>query len=72
MARLETLIPGGTAENPIDFAGQAQQAQLTNTIDDSNAAGRPQLSVWTGSQADYNALVAAGNTDPNTIYFTPN
>ena len=48
-----------------DTSALADVSTLSNTVDDSNETTN--LSLWTGTQAEYDALTTR---DPRTLYFT--
>lgn len=67
MADITTFYPGGAANAAIPHATEA------NVVDDQNNA--VSLQLWTGTQAQYNALATTASPpgpgyDANTIYYT--
>lgn len=65
MADISQFYPGGNANHAVPHATEAVEA---NQLDDQNVATA--IEVWSGTQAQYDALVAAGTTDARTLYFT--
>ena len=67
MPDVKTFYPGATAGNPINNATDAAlatTATVGNSVDDQNQT--PNALVWTGTAAEYAAIVAK---DANTLYF---
>lgn len=54
---ITNFFPGGE-NHPIDLA------EAVDRIDGLGA-----VRMWTGTETAYQAIVAAGNIDPNTLYF---
>jgi|TARA_B100001094_G_scaffold312483_1_gene349201 hypothetical protein len=68
MPDVKTFYPGATASNTINNSTDAAIAVVGNTVDDQNQANNAK--VWTGTAAQYQALVTAGTVDADTLYFT--
>ena len=68
MPDVKTFYPGATASNTINNSTDAAIAVVGNTVDDQNQANNAK--VWTGTAAQYQALVTAGTIDADTLYFT--
>jgi len=68
MPDVKTFYPGATASNTINNSTDAAIAIVGNTVDDQNQANNAK--VWTGTAAQYQALVTAGTVDADTLYFT--
>tara|TARA_E500000081_G_scaffold20583_1_gene24006 strand:- start:2047 stop:2259 length:213 start_codon:yes stop_codon:yes gene_type:complete len=68
MPDVKTFYPGATASNTINNSTDAAIAVVGNTVDDQNSANNAK--VWTGTAAQYQALVTAGTVDADTLYFT--
>jgi hypothetical protein len=68
MPDVKTFYPGATASNTINNSTDAAIALVGNTVDDQNQANNAK--VWTGTAAQYQALVTAGTVDADTLYFT--
>ena len=68
MPDVKTFYPGATASNTINNSTDAAIAVVANTVDDQNQANNAK--VWTGTAAQYQALVTAGTVDADTLYFT--
>ena len=67
MPDVKTFYPGATAGNPINNSVDASNAIVATNIDDQNQT--PNALVWTGTAAQYTALVNAGTINPDTLYF---
>tara|TARA_R110002124_G_scaffold287032_2_gene469979 strand:- start:1280 stop:1495 length:216 start_codon:yes stop_codon:yes gene_type:complete len=65
---VKTFYPGATAVNTINNSTDAAIAVVGNTVDDQNQANNAK--IWTGTAAQYQALVTAGTVDADTLYFT--
>ncbi len=68
MPDVKTFYPGATASNTINNSTDAAIALVGSTVDDQNQANNAK--VWTGTAAQYQALVTAGTVDADTLYFT--
>ena len=68
MPDVKTFYPGATASNTINNSTDAAIAVVGNSVDDQNQANNAK--VWTGTAAQYQALVTAGTVDADTLYFT--
>ena len=68
MPNVKDFYPGATSVNTINNSTDAAIAVVGNTVDDQNQANNAK--IWTGTQAQYNALVTAGTVDADTLYFT--
>jgi len=68
MPDVKTFYPGATASNTINNSTDAAIAVVGNTVDDQNQANNAK--IWTGTAAQYQALVTAGTVDADTLYFT--
>tara|TARA_E500000331_G_scaffold350618_1_gene395819 strand:+ start:4507 stop:4719 length:213 start_codon:yes stop_codon:yes gene_type:complete len=68
MPDVKSFYPGATASNTINNSTDAAIAVVGNTVDDQNSANNAK--VWTGTAAQYQALVTAGTVDADTLYFT--
>tara|TARA_B100000768_G_C10892973_1_gene214435 strand:+ start:95 stop:307 length:213 start_codon:yes stop_codon:yes gene_type:complete len=68
MPDVKTFYPGATVSNTINNSTDAAIAVVGNTVDDQNQANNAK--VWTGTAAQYQALVTAGTVDADTLYFT--
>ena len=70
MPNVKDFYPGATAGNPINNSTasvSSDTAIVSTNIDDQNQT--PNALVWTGTAAEYTALVNAGTINPNTLYF---
>ena len=68
MPDVKTFYPGAPESNTINNSTDATIAVVGNTVDDQNSANNAK--VWTGTAAQYQALVTAGTVDADTLYFT--
>ena len=66
MADVTTFYPGGAADAAVPHATNSVE---TDTIDDQNATATGALLLWSGTQEEYDAIVAnpPANHD-RTIY----
>tara|TARA_B110000495_G_scaffold166176_1_gene152193 strand:+ start:117 stop:329 length:213 start_codon:yes stop_codon:yes gene_type:complete len=68
MPNVKEYYPGATSVNTINNSTDAAIAIVGNTVDDQNQANNAK--VWTGTAAQYQALVSGGTVDADTLYFT--
>lgn len=68
MANVKEYYPGATSVNTINNSTDAAIAVVGNTVDDQNQANNAK--IWTGTAAQYQALVSGSTVDADTLYFT--